>query len=140
MTISTKTNVFLLTCYFLGTACGQLTYSLASGESTVFQSPGFSSSGYSDNMFCQWTFTSPADTYLTFTFTAFNVESGYDYVYIGTEAGVGPLSRLNSYTGSTIPDDYQPGGNTAAITLATDGSVTEQGFSVTVTASGEQRK
>ncbi len=73
---------------------------------------------------------------ITVEFTTFNLEPDSDYVYFGTEAGVGPTARMFSYTGSSLPTTWTSGGNVVTISMDTDDDQDSnyQGFQVTLTA------
>ena len=82
-------------------------------------------------MFCQWEFIT-SSAFILVEFNTFNVESGYDYVYVGLETGVGPRARELRYTGSSVPSPWFSNSTFVTISMFTDYSVTKKGFQVTL--------
>jgi hypothetical protein len=89
----------------------------------VFTSPNYPSN-YANNRNCQWNMVCPAGQVPTVTFTAFNLESGWDYVRLDT---TGDGSTDTDLDGTAIPS---PAVAYSAV-LDTDGSVTQAGFEAT---------
>jgi len=88
---------------------------------------------YDNNMDCRWTATcsNPAE-FPTFTFSSFQTEGGWDFLYIysGSDMSVSPAATLH---GSSLPDPIT--GDTPVMTarFMSDGSVTSGGFEIAVT-------
>ncbi len=104
-----------------------------------FDSPNYNNQvpKYPNTMFCQWTFTAPAGMAIMVEFTTFDLDPySDDYVYVGTETGVGSNARMFSYTGSSLPATWTSSGNIVTISMDTDDERegNYQGFQVTLTA------
>jgi hypothetical protein len=110
-----------------GICSGQTNLSASSG--TLSDGPG----NYANDADCSWLITSAAGSTFTFTFTAFNTESGFDFVriYNGTNA-TGTL--IGSYSGPTIPNSVQFTGTSAFVQFTSDGNTTRAGFTLNYTA------
>ena len=97
---------------------------------------GSSSANYNNNSNCKWIIAPPGATQITLNFTYFNLEVGYDtvFVYGGTDTTGTPLT----YTGTTLPPQLQtPAGIGACLVkFKTDASVTAGGWSFNYTTTG----
>jgi CUB domain/Divergent InlB B-repeat domain/Secretion system C-terminal sorting domain len=108
---------------------GLTTYTNCAG--TVEDGSGANS--YNNSLNCTWLIqpTTPP-TYLILNFTAFQTESGYDYVtiYDGTSASGRLLGR---YSGTALPTRLIATSGALFITFTTDGSSVFQGWSANYT-------
>jgi len=100
---------------------------LAPGD--TFSSPNYPSD-YPTNRQCVWTMDCPTGT-PTVTFSAFNLESNWDYLYLDT-SGAWTGSPTSALTGAATPDPVggSPGLSTFAV-FTSDGSVNRAGFEAT---------
>ncbi|MFN0200058.1 MAG: S8 family serine peptidase, partial [Bacteroidia bacterium] len=76
---------------------------------------------------CKWLISTPAGTAPTLSFSAFDLESGYDYVYVydGPDS-LSPL--LGSFTGASIPAAVTASGNNMFVRFTSDYIVRDNGF------------
>lgn len=95
------------------------------GDSGSFADTG-GNNNYPDNQTKYWRID--ATTRITLTFTAFNTESGYDFltIYDGTN-DTAPI-LLNNYSGTTIPNPVTSSGNNLYIKFISDESVNRLGW------------
>jgi Zn-dependent metalloprotease len=98
---------------------------------------GSGASNYGNNQTCVWHIAPPCATSLTLTFTQFATESGFDSVTIYD----GSFTRLNSYSGTTIPPSITTNTGEFYIVFKSDYSINLQGwtanYSSNSTASGD---
>jgi CUB domain/Divergent InlB B-repeat domain/Secretion system C-terminal sorting domain len=127
--LSVAANRRLIANFRVNGCAGLTTYNNCSG--TVEDGSG--SSMYLNGLNCSWLIqpTTPP-TYLLLNFTAFQTESGYDYVtiYDGTSASGRLLGR---YSGTTLPTRLIATSGALFITFTTDGSSVFQGWSANYT-------
>ena len=115
------TSDFYIHRYFdLGYSCGQI-ISLQYGSPVTLQSQNYPSA-YWDNIRCSWTVNALPGIVTLVQFVDFNLESGYDYLYVDG----------NRYTGTTLPADFRTSTSSINIRFTTDGSVTRRGFQITL--------
>jgi Zn-dependent metalloprotease/PKD repeat protein len=136
---STQYNAVRAAWYAVGigtnpnTYCGGTTV-LTSNSGTVTDGSG--SANYNNNSNCKWVIAPPGATQITINFTYFNLEVGYDtvFVYGGTDTLGTPLT----YTGTSLPPQIQtPAGVGAClIKFKTDASVTAGGWSFNYNTTG----
>ncbi|MFT6254339.1 MAG: MSHA biogenesis protein MshQ [Granulosicoccus sp.] len=102
--------------------------STSSDESGVLYDSGGSASNYSNNENCSFLIQPVDQRDITLSFTAFNYESSFDYIYVydGTDTSA-PL--LGSFTGTIIPSDLTATSGAMYIVHSTDFSVRRSGFS-----------
>lgn len=88
---------------------------------------GGTTGDYSSSEDCSLTVTSSYP--VTFTFTSFDIENGYDFMtfYNGTAV---PANELASYTGSALPAPVTNTGTTI-VNFKSDGSVEQAGYQLT---------
>lgn len=100
--------------------------SSTSATGTLTDSGG-SSANYGNNETCDFTIQAGAGESITLAFTAFNYESGFDFlrVYDGTSAS-GVL--LESFDGSSLPGDVMATSGNMFVEHDTDFSLTRSGF------------
>jgi CUB domain len=63
-----------------------------SGSSGTIQSPNYPNP-YGNNANCEWTITSPPNTRINITITAFNTEAIFDRLFISIALKYGPTSE-----------------------------------------------
>ena len=82
---------------------------------------------YNDNMSCSWLIAPAGASAVTLNITAFNTESGWDYVkvYDGSNA-TGIL--LGSYSGATLPPTLTANSGQMFVTFTSDITVVADGF------------
>ena len=86
---------------------------------------------YGNNEYCTWTLTCSDDSLSpTLDFTAFQLEHGWDFLYIYAGSGTSGHSDVQLH-GSTLPPSVQVAGDTMTVVFQSDGSVTEGGFAAT---------
>ncbi|OJV24262.1 MAG: hypothetical protein BGO32_04440 [Bacteroidetes bacterium 37-13] len=136
---STQYNAVRAAWYAVGIGSNPNTYCsgttvLTANSGTVTDGSG--SANYNNNSNCKWIIAPPGATQITLNFTSFNLENGYDtvFVYGGTDTTSTPLK----YTGTTLPPQIQtPAGIGACLVkFKTDASVTAGGWSFNYTSSG----
>lgn len=111
------------------------TYIMGSGTintcSGTFLDPGGTGS-YPNSSNLTQTFCSNSSNCITFTFTAFNIESGWDYLYIYD--GPNTLSPLlGSWTGTTSPGTKTSTGTCLTFVFTSDAIINAAGWSATIT-------
>lgn len=126
--------------YYPDSSCGTTTLSIDSSTPTVFKSPNYDDAtpNYPNLLSCQWQFTAaPVDQLILVEFNSMDTEYGYDYVYVGSVTGVGPIARMFAYSGSTTPGlVWLSPANVVTIAMDTDddnNDIDYQGFQVTLT-------
>lgn len=115
------------TTYVLPTS-GTTTVGLNTCPATkVFIDNGGVGSDYSSSVSATVTFTAPVGSCLSYNFTSFSTESGYDYLTIinGPAAG---SPTIGVYAGSTIPQSGQSTGNSITFNFVSDVIVTYPGW------------
>ncbi|MCB0116129.1 MAG: hypothetical protein KDD84_18645, partial [Caldilineaceae bacterium] len=108
--------------------CTQTSSSDASG--TLYDSGGVGSN-YSDNETCGFVITpSGGVSSISLTFSAFNLENGYDklYVYDGTSTGDTLLATL---TGTSLPGNLTATSGSMYLRFTSDYNVNSSGFAAT---------
>lgn len=102
-------------------------YSTATGN---FYDSGGASSNYNDDERLLWTIAPPGATNVTLTFSSFNVENTWDYMYVYDGADVwAPL--IGYYTGATNPGTLVANSGTMTIEFRSDCSTTAPGWNAT---------
>ena len=104
---------------------GTNTYTTCSG---TFYDSGGSAGNYTDNQNRTVTFcSSPAGQTISLTFSQFNIENNWDYMYIYNGPNTAsPL--LGTYTGTTSPGTISATSGCITIRFTSDGSVTASGW------------
>lgn len=136
---STQYNAVRAAWYAVGIGSNPYTY--CSGQTWLTASSGTVTDGsgnanYNDNSNCRWVIAPPGATQITINFTQFNLEVGYDtvFVYGGTDTTGTPLT----YTGTTLPPTLQtPAGlGAVCIKFKSDISINGTGWSFYYTTTG----
>jgi len=114
------------------------TYDMTNGAYVVsggiFYDSGAASSNYSNDEDYTTTFTSINNGPLKFAFTSFNVESGYDYIYIydGPNSSY-PQIAGSPFTGTQLLNQQKiSSGNSLTFRFTSDGSNTSPGWAATI--------
>jgi Zn-dependent metalloprotease len=110
--------------------CQQTTMTSLSG--TIYDSGG-PNGNYVDNENCSFLINPGCADSLTLTFTQFDLEFNWDYLYIydGTSAAA-PL--LGSYTGNALPPTFTASNGAFFIVFTSDFSIVRPGFAATWTS------
>lgn len=90
---------------------------------------------YSDNLTCVFLIQPTGATSITLNFTAFNIESGYDFLEIHD----GPNSAaplIGTYSGTTLPPSIVSTGGSIWMYFTSDGSYNYSGWSASYTCTG----
>ena len=105
------------------------TYTTCSG---TFYDSGSGSNNYGDNQNSTVTFcSSPAGQTISLTFSQFNIENNWDYMYIYNGPNTAsPL--LGTYTGTTSPGTISATSGCITIRFTSDVSVTASGWTATI--------
>jgi hypothetical protein len=105
--------------------------SLTCPASYIFYDSGGSGGTYSASESYTKTFTASAGSCVSYTFSAFNTESGYDYlsVYDGSSTA-SPL--VGTYAGTSLPPNFTASGNSLTFKFTSDGSSQYAGWTATV--------
>ncbi|XP_026057290.1 cubilin-like [Carassius auratus] len=110
------------------------------GQSGIIRSPGYPNSNYPDNSNCEWYLEGPTGHYLTFTYTALDLQSSSscnnDYVEIREYNASGRL--LGKHCGNSLPAPLDTGDSFAYVKFVSDGSGNAGGFSLSFEASVEE--
>ncbi|SIQ03728.1 M12 family metallo-peptidase [Chryseobacterium sp. RU33C] len=108
-------------------------------DGVQFLDTGGSAGQYGDNEELVKTFYPASGSSLTMTFTAFDLEQGYDYMYVYNGASTAsPLfANGNNLSGNTIPGPFTSTDPSGAITVkfVSDGGVTGNGWNVNFSCS-----
>ena len=135
-----KISIFLLLMAFFAplamnaqntiTLNGNLTQTIAPNTSYTFYDSGGPDGTYSTSENYTATFTAPGN--ITLSFTSFNTESSWDYMYVydGTTSGT---VLLNKVSGTTIPSSVTATSGTMTVTWYSDSSVVRDGWVATIT-------
>jgi hypothetical protein len=122
-------------CSGCTSACGIL--STSSG--TVSDGP----SSYSNYANCKWLIAPPSATRITITFTEFNTEPNYDYVYLSscTDVSCTSAQQLLRHTGGSLPSPQSYTSNTGflMVEFTSDLSIVNSGFTATWTSEAAVR-
>lgn len=98
-----------------------------------FYDLGGSASNYADDQRAIWTIAPPNATSVTVTFTSFNLENTWDYIYIYDGADINaPL--IGYYTGTTSPGTITSSGGALTVEFRSDCATTANGFSASWTS------
>lgn len=116
-----------------GNYCSGQTW-LTASSGTVTDGSG--NANYNNNSNCKWVIAPPGATQIFINFTQFNLEVGYDTVFIygGTDTTGTPLT----YTGTTLPPSIQTQSGIGGITVKfkSDISITGAGWSFNYNSTG----
>jgi len=99
--------------------------------SGTYYDDGGAAGQYSNNQSNVQTFTAPPGGTVSISFIAFDLESNYDFLKIYDGANTS-APQLASLTGSTIPGDFESTDRFLTIHFTSDGSVTEDGYALTL--------
>ena len=98
------------------------------GESLTIVSPNYPDN-YPNNRNIQWLVSGPTDYQIMANFHAFELESGYDFLKIGSGLeSQDESSKLVKLSGSSLPDDLISANNEMWLNFTSDGSVRRTGF------------
>ena len=127
--------VLLLTSMCFATYAQAQTYNMSNGTSTTCSGTFYDSGGptgaYNNNENYTKSFCSCNGGTITVSFTSFNVENIYDFLYIYN--GPNTTSPLvGVYTGSTSPGTVTSSGTCLTFNFTSDGSVTPAGWSANI--------
>ena len=127
-TFTVTNNRTLVANFSLITGQCNETFTASSGTVT----DGSGASNYLDNLSCEKLIQPSGGGTITLTFTAFNTESGYDFVrvYNGSTTS-SPL--LGSYSGTSLPPVLTANSGSMLIRFTTDVGVTAAGWSANYT-------
>ena len=133
-----KNNVSFLLLLFFTTHAGYA--QTCSGLTTLplctatFED-GSGSGNYSDNLNCPFLIQPAGATSITLTWTSFNIESQYDFVYVHDgPSSAAPL--IGTYTGTSLPPVITSTGGSLWILFTSDGSYNYSGWSASYTCTG----
>ncbi|XP_030829981.1 uncharacterized protein LOC578975 isoform X2 [Strongylocentrotus purpuratus] len=102
------------------------------GEFLTVVSPNFPNN-YTNEASMQWLVSGPPDSQIGATFHSFELESGYDFLSIGSGLDSSDqTSLLVTLSGSNLPEDVVSISNEMWLNFASDNSVTRQGFSIQI--------
>lgn len=127
--------------YAVGIGTAPVPNAACSGTTTLTAPSGTVTDGsgtanYSDNLNCKWIIAPPGANQITINFTAFNLEVGYDtvFIYPGTDTTGTPLT----YTGTSLPASIQTPAGLGAVLVKfkTDVSQNATGWSFNYSTSG----
>ena len=99
-------------------------------EATGTFDDGSGNENYKDNQSCTWVIAPPCSSSITLSFSAFNTESGYDFVYIYDMN----LNKLAQYSGNNIPNAVTTNTGMLYVIFETDQYVNGQGFTAKYTS------
>ncbi|XP_071811004.1 transmembrane protease serine 9-like isoform X2 [Apostichopus japonicus] len=106
-------------------------------ESTlVVKSPNYPDE-YLNSQSITWIIGSVSGTRLHLHFDGFDLERGYDFLFIGSGDSLSDESRLHTLTGPRIPDDITIDDNQTWLYFASDDSITKSGFQVQISVLSE---
>lgn len=114
-----------------GSYCSGQTW-LTAPSGTVTDGSG--TANYNDNSFCKWVIAPPGATQIFLNFTQFNLEVGFDTVFI--YGGTDTLGTPLTYTGTTLPPSIQTptGVGGVLVKFKSDDSFTGSGWSFNYTS------
>ena len=102
------------------------------GEFLTVVSPNFPNN-YTNEASMQWLVSGPPDSQIVATFHSFELESGYDFLSIGSGLDSSDqASLLLTLSGSNLPEDVVSISNEMWLNFTSDNSVTRQGFSIQI--------
>jgi len=104
--------------------------SVGDGDSIVMPPPGTS---MSNNQECTWVASCAGSLAPQITFSAFDIESGWDFVYVDTDSDGSPDGApLSGGYGGGVPDPITASANSMSILYDSDYAVNGAGFEATV--------
>ena len=100
----------------------------STSASDTLTDSGGNGGNYSNNEFCDFLIQPTNATTITLSFSAFNLESGFDFltVYDGSTSGSPVLA--NNLSGTSLPGSVTSTGGSLLVRFTSDGSVTRSGF------------
>ena len=108
------------------------------GESLTIVSPNYPDN-YPNHASFQWLVSGPVDYQVMATFHTFELESGYDFLRIGSGLdATDQSSQQVRLSGSTLPDDVVSINNEIWLNFSSDSSVTKRGFWIEITVFGQE--
>lgn len=99
---------------------------------TLYDMGGGPHKNYYDNEDYTYTLAPPGASQITLDFTTFNLENGYDflYVYDGNSLASPPFPG-SPFTGASLPPDLTSSGGSITLRFTSDGSTTSSGYTAT---------
>ena len=108
------------------------------GESLTILSPNYPEN-YPNHANVQWLVSGPDDYQIVASFHTFNLESGYDFLSIGSGLdATDQTSLLITLSGSDLPEDVVSNNNEMWLEFTSDYSVTRDGFWIEITVLGRE--
>ena len=108
------------------------TYTLASG---AFYDTGGAGANYSDNERKFWLFTRPGATNITLSFTSFNVENGWDDLFIHNGGSVNS-QLVGQYTGTVNPGPVTSQNDSVLVEFRSDCATNASGWAANYIMNG----
>jgi hypothetical protein len=109
---------------------GTTNLTAASGSFT----DGSGANSYLNNSNCKWLIQPSGATSITLSFSAFNTESGYDYVKV-YDGSTTSAALIGSFSGTSIPASVTSSGGSMLVSFTSDGTGTSTGWSASYTSS-----
>ena len=103
------------------------TASSTSSSDTLTDSGG-SGSNYSNNEFCDFLIQPTGASSVTLIFSAFNLESGFDFLTVYDGSTSASPTLINNLSGNSLPSSVTSSGGTMLVRFTSDTSVTSSGF------------
>ncbi|XP_070575402.1 scavenger receptor cysteine-rich domain-containing protein DMBT1-like [Ptychodera flava] len=103
------------------------------GTGGVISSPNYPSN-YGNNAICNYLVEVPTNYSILLTFNMFKTENGRDYLHVYDGADTNTYVSNATFTGSSIPSDFNSTGNQLYLVFESDSSDTSKGFYATYIA------
>jgi hypothetical protein len=133
--ITENKYILSLFVFFFSLASFAQTYSNPGGTistcSGTFYDTGGSGGTYANSQNITTTFCSNAGNCVRLAFTAFDLESSFDYLYV-YDGSTTAAPLLGTYTGATLPGTFTSSTGCITIRFTSDGSVTYSGWAATI--------
>eukprot|EP00058_Branchiostoma_floridae_P015726 XP_002601214.1 hypothetical protein BRAFLDRAFT_81990 [Branchiostoma floridae] len=102
-------------------------------DTGTFTSPNYPNN-YPENLNCRYEISVTPPKVIRLTFTEFDLEDGYDRVYVYDGSTTDSAFEIAPLTGSRIPDPVTSTGSSMTVKLVTDHSINMKGFQADYTA------